>query len=294
MATLRVGGSYYSQYDVRAISAVRGSDVQVKRFYLVGENDQHASDLLKLTYLEFDNSGTPDPRRYLAWIKKMTRAGHAVTICVFMNHKMFYGINKDDAGEYDYDHIVSVARVESNYDDDEYHEDDVVTMEDHGLYAPNNNPIYYFSYTFKDFIGTRAQSNNNNHVYSIPDVPQYGNFGIAHTGIQDKNKDCLPLLVQTSVNYEKPAIKNNSEDRPASMPLTLTITVTGLQDGVQYNLYTFDDETKVPVEAFNANGAGVALTLKQFTGAASGKFETTEDITSDQKRIYRCVRADAK
>ena len=296
MATLRLGGAYFSQYDVRAISALRSTEVQVKRFYLVGENDQHASDLLKLSYIEFDNTQTStDPKRYLSWVKKMMRAGHAVTITVFMNHKMFYGIDKDDAGEADYDHIVSVTKLESNYDDDEYHADDLVTMEDHGLYAPDWNAIYYFTYQMKDFIATREESNNNHHVYSIPDTGKdgSGNFGIAHTGILDKNKDCLPLLVQTSANLEDPAIKNNSEDRPAPMPLTLTVTVTGLQPGVAYSLYTYSDETKVPTEAFNANSAA-AHAVKQFTASADGRFVLTEDIQSSDKRIYRCVRADAK
>jgi len=293
MALLKVGGSYYSQYDLRAISALVPTEVQQKRFYLVGENDQHASSLLKLSYIEYPRE-SPRPKDYLAWVKKMTRAGHAVTITVFMNYKMFYSVDKDDAGEYDYDHIVSVSRIESDYDDDLYHDDDVITMEDHGLYAEDwDNPPYYFTYDFKGFIATRKQANNNNHVYSIPDVPEYGNFGIAHTGIQDNNHDCLPLLVETNVNYEKPPIKNHSEDRPAAMALTLTVTVSKLVPGVQYNLYTYNDENKVPVEAFNA-AVSSSVAVKVITGPSSGTFVMTESIMSDAKRIYRCVRADAK
>lgn len=294
MATLKKGGAYYSQYDARAISAVIKKDAQVKHFYLVGENDQRASDLLKMTYDEFDNSGSPDPKRYMSWIKKTVRAGHAVTITVFMNHKMFYGVDKDDAGEADYDHIVSMTRIESNYDDDLYHDDDLYTMEDHGLYAPDWNAQYYFTYTAKQFIATRSQANNNNNVYAIPDAPDYGNFGIAHIGVVDTNKDCLPLLVETSLNYEKPAIKNNSEDRPESMSLTLTVTVSGLESGVAYVLYTYNDETAVPTEAFNAAAAASApLAVNRFT-ASGPSFQLTENIQSNDKRIYRAVATSAK
>lgn len=293
MATLKKGCSYYSQYDVRAISAVLPTDVQQSRFYLVGENDQRASDLLKLTYIEYDNAKSFNPKVYLAWVKKMTRAGHAVTITVFMNYYLFYGVEKKDAGEYDYDHIVSVSRVDSNYDDDLYHDDDLITMEDHGLWAPGNNPVYLFTYTFKDFIGDRARANaKEGNVYSIPDT-QSGNFGIAHTGIVDKNKDCLPILLETNVNYEKPAIKNRSEERPAPMPLTLTITVSQLADGAAYNLYTYNDETAVPTESFNAN-AKQAISVRKIQGDATGRFVVADSIQSSDKRIYRCVRADAK
>jgi hypothetical protein len=292
MATLRLGGAYYSQYDAREISAIQRTDVQQKHFYLVGENDQRASDLVKMTYEEFDNSGSPNPKRYAAWLKKMVRAGYAVTLTTFMNHKMFYGMNDENAGYPDYDHIVSMARVESDYDDDLYHEDDIFTMSDHGLYSPDREPIYYFSYQVKDFIATRTVSNTNGHVYSIPDSPDKGNFGIAHKGFVDTNKECQPLLVQTNVNYENPPIKNKSEVRPPAMPLTLTVTVSGLTAGTDYILYTYNDETKVPTEAFNANAAA-AFASKKFT-ATGAEWTVKDDIQSSDKRIYRCVAASAK
>ena len=49
---------------------------------------------------------------------------------------------------------VTVTNVSSLFDDDLYHEDDVVTIDDHGLYGPWPEALrpYYFSYSFKQFM----------------------------------------------------------------------------------------------------------------------------------------------
>lgn len=293
MALMRFGGGYLSQYDARAISAITKRNVQTTKFYLVGENDQSAAKILKLNFEEFDNSGSADPRRYLSWIKAMVRRGHAVTLTVFMNYNLFYGTR---GGEPEYDHIVSVSSVNSDYDDDEYHDDDVLTLEDHGLWAPKFKPVYLFSYTFGEFIATRAQANaaSNKNVYSLPNSPEFGNFGVAHISMVDINGETLPILLETSVNYEDPHIKNGSEDRPAPMDLILTVTVTGLEDGVQYNLYRYNDEKLVPTSAFNANSLGGAAIATRNISSGSGSYVVTEAIKSSDKVFYRCVRADAK
>lgn len=100
MAGLKYG-QYFSQYDLRDIAAVKRTDIQTTHFYLVGENDQRASDLVKLSHEEYDNTNI-DAKGYLAWAKKMTRKGYAVTITVYMNYYLFYGIEDKDAGETDY------------------------------------------------------------------------------------------------------------------------------------------------------------------------------------------------
>ena len=66
----------------------------------------------------------------------MIRKGYAVTICVYMNHYLFYLNTDPDAGYYDYDHIVTLTKYESDYDDDEYHDTDIITFGDHGLWSP--------------------------------------------------------------------------------------------------------------------------------------------------------------
>jgi len=200
MALLQ-NGAYLSQYDIRQISAVKSgaSDLQRKDFYLVGENDQRASGLMKLAYVEYDHS-VFDSKAYLSWVKQMIRSKKAaVTITVYMNNYLFYGATDPNAGYPDYDHIVSVASIQSDYDDDLYHDDDIITMSDHGLWAPTVpgppypypfDAPYYFSYSFKEFQKTREQANAKTAgVYALPiSSPSQnyaGNFGIAHTGVAD-------------------------------------------------------------------------------------------------------------
>ena len=294
MALMRLGGGYISQYDARAIAAITPGEIQTSKFYLVGVNDQRAAKLLKLNFEEFDNSGSVDPRRYLSWVKAMVRRGHAVTITVFMNYYMFYG--KRQGGEADYDHIVSVSSISSDYDDDLYHDDDVLTLEDHGLWAPRSKPVYLFSYTFGEFIATRAKANaaSNLNVYSLPDSPDNGNFGVAHISIVDTDGEALPILVETSANYEDPHIKNGSEKRPAPMDLVLTVTVSGLEAGATYKLYKYNDENRVPTSAFNTNSLGGAAISTRDISSSSGSYLFTEAIKSNEKVFYRCVRSDAK
>lgn len=67
-----------------------------------------------LLALEFPSSGATS-QEYLAWIKQMTRKGYAVTICVYMNYYLFYNISKSNAGDNEYDHIVSVYEIQSDY-----------------------------------------------------------------------------------------------------------------------------------------------------------------------------------
>ena len=288
VAALLKYGQYYSQYDVRDIST---GDQQ--QFYLVGDNDEVTSKKVNLNYIEWDYT-IRDSTKYLAWVKKMTRAGYAVTITVFMNYYMFYGITDKTAGERDYDHIVSISRVDSNYDDDLYHNDDIVTFSDHGLWAPRTTgPPYLFSYTMRDFIGTREQANSQRSgaIYTLPASP-VANFGIAHTGNVDLKGDLLPILVETNVNYESPEIGIKSNDRPAAMEVKLTVTVSGLEEGVNYVLYKYESEKTVPSSNFNANKAQAHASYP-IIGSESKKYVLSETIMSSQKVIYRCVKATA-
>jgi hypothetical protein len=297
MAGLKYG-QYLSQYDARDVAT--GSQ---QKYYLVGSNDQETSTKLGLGSIEFDSRSNIGAENYLAWVKKMTRQGYAVTITVYMNYYLFYGITNSDAGEYDYDHIVSVSKIESQYDDDLYHATDVITMEDHGLWAPRTTgPVYFFNYTFADFIGTREEANEpKGSVYTLPYSSHLTcfNFGIAHTGVIDTNRDTNRVVVRTSVNYEDPEIKNRSDERPAAMPLDLTITVEDLVNGVNYNLYRYNEEIAVPTSNFNKNSVLAQKTV--FTCCSSSdngqfkenSFVMSQSIMSNEKAIYRAVRSDA-
>ena len=297
MAGLKYG-QYFSQYDARDIAT--GSQ---QTYYLIGTNDQDTSKKVGLGSIEFDSRNNIGAENYLAWVKKQVRQGYAITITVYMNYYLFYGMTDPSAGEYDYDHIVSVSKIDSDYDDDLYHASDVITMEDHGLWAPRTTgPVYLFNYTFADFIGTREEANDpKGSVYSLPYSSHLTcfNFGVAHTGIIDDDKDTQRVVLATNVNYEDPEIKNRSDERPAAMPVTLTISVEGLQTGVKYNLYRYNDENTVPTSSFNKNSVFAAKTAitccsSSDYGVFNGStFVMHQSIMSNEKVIYRAVRTDA-
>ena len=297
MALLKFG-NYISQYDFRDIASKYStlgdpSKPQQTQFYLVGENDQEASSAVKLNSIEYDHS-IRNAQEYLAWCKKMITKGHTITITVYMNYYLFYGTTDPNAGEWDYDHIVSISKIESNYDDDLYHDDDVLTMEDHGLWAPRKTgPQYLFSYTFKDFPGTREDANtqtDSNKIYTLPSSKTAGQFGICHTGVIDLNKELLPITVNTNVNYESPEIPNHSETRPPAMNITLTVTVSGLNPNTNYVLYKYDDENKVPIKDFNKNKNN-AVKVIEFIGPENNTntYTIIEEILSNEKAFYRAV-----
>jgi hypothetical protein len=284
-------GQYLSQYDMRDIATGAQADE-----YLVGVNDESAAKKVKLQHIEFDGKTNIGTDNYLAWIKTMARKGYAVTISVYMNYYLFYGMTSPTAGDAEYDHIVSVSSISSAYDDDKYHDEDVIVISDHGLWAPyRTGPVYLFNYTFKDFVGTREEANKKTgNTYTLPASSKTTtfNYGIAHTGIMDDDGVLLPVSITTNVNYEDPEMENRSEKRPAAMPLDLTITVAGLTPGEAYMLYRYSDETKVPTANFNSQLANAAESTP-FT-ATKSTFVATKSILSNEKNFFRCVLSDAK
>jgi len=124
--------------------------------------------------------------------------------------------------------------------------------------------------------------------------PKMMNFGIAHTGPRDDDNELVPVVVSTNVNYEKPEPFPRSSERPAPMPLVLTVRVDArhLTAGVKYVLYRYDDETKVPFSKFNKAAASAAQQL-EFVAEAGRDFLLTRDVMSNEKVIFRCVRSDA-
>lgn len=189
---------------------------------------------------------------------------------------------------------MSVFQIESQFDDDEYHAEDILTLEDHGLWNPvKTGPTYLFNYTFADFQGTRTSANaKEGPIYTLPSsVP---NYGITHTGVTDTQGVLVPVAVATNVNSEEPQIKKNSEARPAATNLVLTITVSGLETGIKYVMYWYNDESAVPVESFNANSKTNDAIHKKysFTAGNGGTFVVMENILSSDKAIFRALRAD--
>lgn len=135
-----------------------------------------------------------------------------------MNMLAFYNISTESYGSINYDHIVPVFQIDSKYDDDLYHADDVIFISDNGESAcigakdahvcDDITPQYIYSYVFGEFIGTRSDANTKTGVlYTLP----VRSFGIVHTGIVDLNSETFPVSITTDKDHENPQITQGSE-----------------------------------------------------------------------------------
>ncbi len=287
-------GQYVSQYDARSIASNGKAQYRTGSQLLLGVNDQFAANAMHLNAVEWDAPAGSTSQDFLAWVKAQVLQGVPVAIGVYTNEYRFYGSTNPRAGDPLYDHIVPVNGIVSSHPagDPGYYADDVIAFSDNGLWAPAGSPPYEFSYRFGGFQKTRTQANAHaGPIYSL--ALQGGDYGLAVTGVSDLYHDTLPVRLATNVNYEKPDIANHSTVRPAPMPIVLTVTISGLQPGVDYKLYRYNDFAKVPDFAFNAAASQAAESWNVRIDSGS-QFVMTEQIQSDEIAVYRAVRADAR
>jgi hypothetical protein len=284
-------GQYISQYDVRAVASKNGPQNKKSSQLLLGINDQDTAAQLHLNVVEWNTSGETSTDQFLSWVKGRVTLGLPVAIGVFTNEYLFYGNTDPNAGDDDYDHIVFVTGVDSSHPDSNYYPDDVIQFSDHGLWGSEGNTPYIFKYSFGAFQGNREQANaTNGPIYSLSNNGE--NYGLAIVGVMDLDGDTLPVSIATDVNYEKPAIINGSNSRPASMPLTLTITVSEVQPGITYNLYKYNKLELIPDSQFNAKASN-ACEIRQIQILSGSTYSLTEVINSDEVAAYRVVKSTA-
>jgi len=283
-------GQYASQYDARAIASKNADQSTEGSQLLPGVNDTFAAAQMHLTALAWKNTSTSDTKSFLAWVKENVAAGYPVVIGVYYNQRSFEASNDPNAGDDEYDHIVPVTGVSSKHPLTEpsvYYNDDELTLSDNGLFTPNGKPAYIYSYPFGSFQASRKQANSKAHpVYSLSRGGS--NYGVAITGIIDRDGQALPVRLSTNVNYEKPHMPDGSNNRPASQDLTLTVTVSGLVPGVSYNLYRYNSFQSVPNAAFNA-GAAKAYKKWKINIKSGSSLSIQEKIKSNEIAVYRAV-----
>ncbi|MFM9035729.1 MAG: hypothetical protein ACKOQ4_15850 [Mycobacterium sp.] len=288
-------GQYMSQYDARALASNNGRQNLRSSQLLLGVNDVAAAKAMHLRAVPFNTAKQTGTAQFLSWVKSNVTAGYPVVIGVYMNQRSFYGSANPNAGDAEYDHIVTVTGFSSTRPlttPAAYYSDDVITFSDNGLWTgtPDGLPQYVFSYALGGFPATRRQANSAQApVYSLSSGADYG---IAITGVADLDRETVPVRLTTSVNGESPAIANGSNARPAAKPVTLTITVSGLTAGKTYNLYRYNTMAAVPDSRFNAS-AGKAS--QKWTIAATGPTYTlTQTVMSNEIAAYRAVPVTAR
>ena len=283
-------GQYISQYDARALASKNTRQSLESSQLLLGVNDVAAAKAMHLTATAFNTAKQPTSTAFLTWVKTNVTAGYPVVIGVFMNQSRFYGTANLNAGDTEYDHIVAVTGITSNYaltGPTKYYADDVLTFNDNGLWnGTNGQPQNTFSSTFGTFATTRQKANARTAaVYSLKSGADYG---IAITGIIDLNRDTVPVRLTTSVNAETPTMVDGSNTRPSGTPVTLTITVSSLRPGTTYNLYRYSSMANVPDSKFNANAAKAAQKWT-ITIPSGSTYTMTQTINSNEVAVYRAV-----
>lgn len=283
-----------------------------------------AATNMKLKYTSFSSIAQPTGlsgyKSFMNWIKQNVINGYYVSIGVMLG-------GSDDV----YDHIVNVVRIESNFpkNDTTYHGSDIIYIEDHGALtkasasfssAFYNNPSippgtggtrgctpYIYGYSFD--ILYAPLSNTKNYQVILPTNTEK-NYGTVVTGIQDINKDTLPVyltILNSTVpkdviigyNYEHPMIGKSSDADsytnilPKATTMTIQASVYNLKINEVYNLYLYkfpkitSGPLQVPISYFNTN-SGLA-TQKIVFIANSTVYNYTLSIISTDTVIFRCV-----
>lgn len=282
-------GQYMSQYQAR-ICAI-GNIAQNRGELLLGVNDHEAARRMHLSSERWLTATRTGPDGFLQWVKRQVVKGRPVIIGVYDNG---YRLGTPGIADQQYDHIVPVVGVRSrrSLTSRRFFPDDRLTFSDNGLYGDARHRPYFFTYSFGGFPKSREDvAGPNAPIYGLPN---YGrNFGIAITGVMDRDGDTLPVRLKTSTNSEVPTISYRNTARPTPTALTLTITVSGLRPGVNYKLYRYDRLTAIPDSRFNAHASSAAETWNiRIASGSSHSF--AETILSDEIAAFRCVRADAK
>lgn len=285
-------GQYASQYTVRSLASTLPQS-NPKSQLLLGNNDQRAATSMHLKFSEWNTVSENNTDQFLAWVKQNVVKGYPVLIGIYTNEYLFYGNTDPNAGDSDYDHIVPVYGIASNHalNDPNYYGDDVLYFSDNGLWGSATNPPYDFSYSFDSFQASRKEANaKKGAIYSLAD--DGSNYGIVILGVNDLHGDTVPVRVSTNVNYEKPEIVDGSNNPPAPMPITLTITLSDLQPNVAYNLYKYNNFNSVPDSQFNAN-ASKAYKKWKVQISSGNTYVFSEQIQSNEVAVYRAVKATA-
>lgn len=282
-------GQYISQYEARVCAI--GKTPQDEGELLLGVNDLRAAAKMHLRAEEWNGSRQKNSAQFLRWVRNHVLRGHPVAIGVFNNEYQLYGNTNPDAGHHGYDHIVPVLSVATHRRAPASRgafATERLTFSDNGLWGQHGDYPYFFTYRFGAFPKDRQQANSpRGPLYSLPAGQR--NYGVAILGV---NGDTLPVRVWTSVNYENPAMRHHSNQRPAAMPLTLTVVVSGLTPGVNYRLYRYDSLAAIPDSDFNAHAARAAE-ARDIRIDSGDSFTFTRDILSDEVAAWRCVEASA-
>jgi hypothetical protein len=303
-------GMYMSQYDVRKFASPNNPPTNPTNTsptqnlpsdqVLIGTpNDIVAASIFKMNYSRWEDSGSVplnNVTNFLTWMQQYTNTGTPVISVLFENTALLG--RPISVAQEEYDHIVSIISASTSS----------ITFCDNGIVTPSagehvyntNTNDMYFTYALPQGIRNRADSLASASEYSVPlltDTP-YHNNAIALTGI-NSSEPALVRIQVTTPDDELTDLTPNSNVRPPSNPITITVHMYGLQPNTTYNLYRYTDYTLVPTANFNqyytANSTNPSLIRTVINSPNNPPIDTTLVLTipSSDTAIFRCVPSTA-
>jgi len=233
-------GQYASQFTVRQLASPGLEQTEQESQLLLGVNDQNAATRMHLAASVYSPSsapqGTQRKNRFIAWISDRLQAGSRVILGVYIR------------GEHDteYDHILPALDVQTSSSGSNRNDQ----SSDRLVFTDNYGQV--LNATFRKLLRTRRMANSTTAPpYSIPRGTR--NYGLAISGVADPDQVTIPVRLEANRDNE-PDLAEAAQQPPEPEPLKLQATVLIPDQEQSYNVYRYDDFSKVPELNFNAGG----------------------------------------
>lgn len=288
-----MNGQYFSQYTAREMAGTDPNNAenfegfdptmpQTTCQLLLGDNDQYTATQMGLNSEAPTSAQASSGTAFLNWVRTEIAKGCPVMMGVYENRSIFGQADEQP----EYDHIVTVTNITGTD----------ITFHDNGLY--DGPPKDTFTIPLSQFLQSRHSADKQSSpVYSLCQGGPC--FGLAITGINDPNRETLPVSLAADPNDEPNEIAEGSNDAPSPTPVNLTPTISGLTVGQQYVIYQYNDPSTVPATNINASSQAAVpypppagyrgITKLVFTATSSSMTLPARAIQSSDTAIFRCV-----
>ena len=249
-------GQYASQFTVRGLAAPGIPQAKAASQLLLGVNDEAAARAMHLTVSQYSGAGGTRGRsrvaRLISWMSDRIAEGARVVLGVYIK-----GFRDPE-----YDHIVPAVDIVAGG----VGGGDRSRLGDRLLFSDNYGHV--LTGAFRGLLRDRRGANASSAPpYSIPSGVK--NYAVAVEGVADREGVTIPVMLQASRRGE-PAMVDGALLPPAPEPLAIRATVFIPNQDQSYNLYRYDDFSKVPEASFNAaaSNAVQSWVIPAHSGAA--------------------------